>query len=1160
MVSARTLPTIITHGPTALLVVISTAWKQVDFHCRTLVPWSRLRHGPAPAWDPLLLDYVSPILPMVLINAAKNHDWAVLAGAIGDLLLSIVTVFSTGLLVLTPTPMSRSVSNLIVSSRFIGTNYTIGPGAIDTELMRYYGIQQRGLEYQYGTTESVAYDTLDFQSLVPDSVVTSTVNGVFPFFNCEIVVPEIVGDNFTWFNDGAYVNGDELMLRLTLNPTNCPPLSSYYSCLALDCPTGQSISSHQLWNTPYSYHHPQPLDDLDPCANLYQLTITNLNFQRVPGHPVNTSAAWNVTMSGAVRIVCAPGYTVDTVNVTVNTANPTSKGGVSTTGPLHRIADVLPGFSYYNLTQDFTNEVYVNSLPEQENAPFIDDFARLLVILNGGFANTMLNATVLKSTAEEAFKGVAVQLADTYLRKADNGTTTANLAYQAQRLQIRLVSVWAMGMGFILLAVSAAAILIWRVRNAVSCNPNSIGSHVTILAASPTLRRLLEGAGAYSTPLVRNRLRSSMARSRITNNDGNPELCIEIDVPDGSHDNPLDDSGDVSWWKPLSISIWFMTFAIILPVAIIVALEALQRRSNANGGLVNMSPISTIDHSIPSLLGSAILTSIAMLYGAINFTAFTLAPYQTLARGSAPTKRTLLGTSLGDLPLQSTVRATRDRHASAALASLAAIFGSLLTIISSGLYTIENTQFAVAVNISTSDKFVPSFTTSTDDAAGAIFELIEQNNASYPALTYDELAFPGLDLSTLGAEAVSQLTDPSQQVILLADIWAMRASLNCTLVPRNTMQKTTRQYGSADSGPGCFESQIFFNASLPPSCPHFLNGDNQTATDIPFSYSVQHNCLNHTVVGIFVQNVLNNEAGMVNGVSLGPEGSFLGAASNPPECPSLAFLSGYFVENSTSTENFTAMTCIQGLEQARTNTTFVISEGSILVKSKPVVDESSSRWLVSFNSTYWFTKVNTFASFNNRSSGTLSEDSFYSQVKYGPDGIPAEDLTGPSNNQRFMDATLHIYRRYWAQLINATMRQDLQDDEAASCPGTVLNINKLRLKQNATSKLILQIFLGIMLVCGIFVYGQRNMHHVLPQCPWSIAGTMILLAYSEMIERKIVPPGAEFMNDEALAKVFVGYMFSLGWWDTGMKTGDSPRRRFGIDIGKADASTKSGPL
>lgn len=149
-----------------------------------------------------------------------------------------------------------------------------------------------------------------------------------------------------------------------------------------------------------------------------------------------------------------------------------------------------------------------------------------------------------------------------------------------------------------------------------------------------------------------------------------------------------------------------------------------------------------------------------------------------------------------------------------------------------------------------------------------------------------------------------------------------------------------------------------------------------------------------------------------------------------------------------------------------------------------------------------------------------------------------------------------------AQLINATMRQKLNDAEAISAPqypGFLRGLSHLRLQQQATSKLILQIFLAIMLACGLFVYSQGNLKHVIPMCPWSIVGTMMLLAGSGMLDRKVIPPGAEFMSDKQLAKVFEGYMFRLGWWDNAGAEVDSSvaRRRFGIDVGKTGDDEKA---
>ena len=61
-----------------------------------------------------------------------------------------------------------------------------------------------------------------------------------------------------------------------------------------------------------------------------------------------------------------------------------------------------------------------------------------------------------------------------------------------------------------------------------------------------------------------------------------------------------------------------------------------------------------------------------------------------------------------------------------------------------------------------------------------------------------------------------------------------------------------------------------------------------------------------------------------------------------------------------------------------------------------------------------------------------------------------------------------------------------------------------------------------------------------------------------MIEKNIVPAGAEFMSEKELARVFDGYLFSLGWWGdsseqegTGVVRHKQQLQRFGIDIGRS---------
>jgi len=95
---------------------------------------------------------------------------------------------------------------------------------------------------------------------------------------------------------------------------------------------------------------------------------------------------------------------------------------------------------------------------------------------------------------------------------------------------------------------------------------------------------------------------------------------------------------------------------------------------------------------------------------------------------------------------------------------------------------------------------------------------------------------------------------------------------------------------------------------------------------------------------------------------------------------------------------------------------------------------------------------------------------------------------------------------------------------------------------------------------------------VLMHNPCSIAGMVILLAGSEMVERKIIPKGAEWMKEENWKQkgIFEGWLFSLGYWEErvvkdknarsgGVEREDGEdtevRKRFGIDVGRAEVTS-----
>jgi hypothetical protein len=77
-----------------VLVAALALWNPVDYFTRLLQPWANLSKGPASATRTLLLDLVSPLQPIILYSAAKNHEWPVLLSSSVALALTIIVSFA----------------------------------------------------------------------------------------------------------------------------------------------------------------------------------------------------------------------------------------------------------------------------------------------------------------------------------------------------------------------------------------------------------------------------------------------------------------------------------------------------------------------------------------------------------------------------------------------------------------------------------------------------------------------------------------------------------------------------------------------------------------------------------------------------------------------------------------------------------------------------------------------------------------------------------------------------------------------------------------------------------------------------------------------------------------------------------------------------------
>jgi hypothetical protein len=507
--------------------------------------------------------------------------------------------------------------------------------------------------------------------------------------------------------------------------------------------------------------------------------------------------------------------------------------------------------------------------------------------------------------------------------------------FEQQRLQVRLLSVYAMSAALVLLIICGLAILTWGPRSVVSRNPNSIATHAAILASSTALNNALSDGRHLVGEALRKHMQGRRIQSGQTSTLSARAFAVNIDrIAERREPATKDSQQRLTWWRPVALHVPFIMWAVLLPVSVNVVLEVLQRLSDTRNGITDVSLVSAPGREAASLLTSFVLTVTAMSYGAINFAVATLAPYRSLRRGSATSARSLLQNEVGQLTISAMIRPLRNRHPSIALA-LAAATGSWLTIVASGLYTIEAVPLVSRIDLVGTDRFVNKGNGSTDNAAASVFHLLEHRNASYPDFTFDGVALPVLQVPA--ARTVGQASGSLVQVPLTA----RRGSLNCTVVPQANTTISTVYGGTDGSGDDVWATSVDWRASVPDSCPVFQNQSDITVTSISFSEMAVHgNGSNPALADLLGGGI----------VQPGPWGD-LGAPTNGPGCPSLAFSFGRYRLNSTSPENLTAIACVQGVEEVRVDTTFQLPDMTISTDQPPLVDESSARWIASEDST-----------------------------------------------------------------------------------------------------------------------------------------------------------------------------------------------------------------
>ena len=1179
-----------TYGPTALLVIVVAIWRQVDHYCKMLTPWKELRAGES-AKKTVLLDYTSPVLPSCLRTSARNRHWAVLSTMLGSLLLRIAIVFSTGLIVLTPTTMTKQNLNVIGNSMFsaadVGASVVKGgPTHFATStILKYYAIVVEGLEYPYGTADGVAYDTIDLtniRDLFPNSTISAEVKAFYPKIICE---PAQLVQELTTCDDSAAVHILELESKACQPSYNSSWSPGYIT--VPDPPNGTDLG-HAI------HAGVQSIDcqDQNAAPSTYDrhrlLTITKFKYDRdtsLSPNPLQSngcnSTEWRISIAKQTAIVCEIRYSIETANIEIDVAQLNATQSVRVSAPLTGTERILEPYDFYSFAWDIDGtmlDAWEISVPAAEDLTDINEggiqlFSLMLLQSKSNNMSIFFNETIMSSLASTVYGNVGVQIASSVLRHEARTDLPVTVKFPEQRLQVHLVNVCIMTAVFGILALLTIVVLAFRPIDVVPQRPHTAARLAAILSSSTDTSATLIQQGQSSDSILQARLADLQFQSLTSTGPGAPMLAV---VPNrgmnravSQEDNDRNSKEPLKWWRPFAVSRIFMFLAVAAPIISVVILEVLQRKSDSNQGFVNVATSQSLAEILISTLSAFVMVLVGFLFDAGDFAVSTFTPYCSLRKGSTTAKRSILKAYAGQLPGTVILSALQAAHFAVALAAIAALLSSFLTIIVSGLYTVVPIPQSIPATYCVTDKFEHKWNSvAGDNNAALTLTLLEYQNASYPSNTHDEIAIPAVILSP----STGPVVQPPRNGSLGMTLPATRADLNCSLIPSENIT-IWYSYGSTENSVGAtveaFPIYVFVKAGLIAGCHskpssgrrfNYSSSAWTPSTGFDTSYGPDSIGFSLTTYGGMdvateaFPDIVPKKFGVYGGGMIDLD---LGRTDNPPECPSIAFMYGYFLYNRTALSNITVYTCSQSLQEVQTDITFNLPEMTLDPENPPVVHESSAKVVAATDY-----QIVTPLSANLATDSDYDEwnytsvhlyndepmDGFMQTLVFGVGSIRPEELVGAGNAEQLLYSTRRMYRRYMAQVLNANMRQKLTpSDVTPALNATVTNPYRLRVQQNRESKLVLQVLLGTILLLGIAAYALTDMRRILPHSPHSIAGVMSLLAGSELCTRKVLPAGAEFMDDRELARALDGYLFSIGWWGEGK----NEERRFGIDVGRA---------
>ncbi|KAI8717744.1 hypothetical protein NCS52_00851300 [Fusarium sp. LHS14.1] len=1192
------------YGPTALLVVVGALWKQVDHHNKMLVPWKELQQGPSPADKSLLLDYVSPMVPTALWQAIKNRHWAVALSITGHLLILGTTVFSTGLLILESTEVTKTSQDFGIKNEFrvkdpkdVDLAFKVGPAAAQL----YYGIHFQGLQYPAGTSENLILPELQLPNGVSDDLnYTLTTEGIRVGLDCEILpITNGTEARMPWKSIlGSFIVTNISTSDCKINGVTIgvgPDHNYYHRKNATQNYQGLFgvYPCNVDWNFATQYLTANDTDKRDMIQDVYadQRIVLSVADLRV--------APWNISKANAdyfyaqeVKVaLCKPRYNLQFFDVQaaslVNNSARAVLSSISKSG--RKLVSGLPVGAVARGVETASKALYLGPGGEDYAlSQVVPTFFQLMSMKNDNSSvGAFLDPNLLIETGASVFNGIAAQLMRQLALQPMEKQVAGNISYVENRLHVKAQSTGFMCAFLALLTLIAVGTIFVRPRDVVPHEPGSAATTAAILAASNSLRQTLMNIGSLRQSQIRSRLQGLGFRSVVV---PGPEPAFVVEPVAQSKEQVSykanAETHAVPWWWPMAGTRWFLCVTIVLPLLLIAALEIVQRLSDTNTGFVDIGPSDSI--VLATYIPAAVVLGVASMYSAVEFMVAVFAPFHALKKGRAPAERSISLNMVGKLLPHAAFMSFKTRHFAVLVALLANFIGSFLTIVISGLYSAINVPQVQDLAIQQLDTF--NFNnvdlSLSDNQAAAIDSLIEYLDLDYPQWTHEGLVYNHFKPPQVKIEN-------STEAPFTINVPAYRPKLNCTtLVEKreakmvmvdakgNFTQSIPGQNGFTEAIQGYM--QVGFNTTLDYAkwCERSPNKnltENWWQESFLMPYTTNPVYVGQASIMQWGSQSISGNGAINTNPTTGDGYGANGLSTGNNGCPTFALTLGTVQVKSlkqigkSSSKwdidyDLETLMCYQNLERVETNLTWSLPDFQFTSSGKPKVDESTTS-LVKNGTSYryehainaWLQGLSdsvynrTIPGPNNTSPAYANIDQFISALVHGKSGRPLEEYLGEKGRENTAKGASRLYEVYMAQAMSLNMRSNSTDGtRLPSYNGTLTTSGHRRLKQNKPTKIALQAMLATMVVCAIATTQLMEVRGVLPHNPCSIAGTATLLAGGEMTTPEFVPPGSEWRNDKELAQagVFSRSVYSLKWWDT-TNSQMREKQRYGVDVDRA---------